>query len=384
MDNSRLDILLYGHDGRGLGHVSRVAAIGMAVRRLFPHLKVCLVTGCRQTQELIGEAPLDWIKLPAYDTMVIAGQSTGIDSPSGFADKELGRLRAEQIRQVIRLYRPRLVLADHAPQGKHRELVAALEDDQEHRPIWVLGMRGVVGTVVQTSSDMALDLYRRHYSRLLWYGDSAVLGSGHLELLKSRFAAEPVECGYVSRLVEQISLAQPQTVRRHGCTISIPWFGEHTTPFFDKLVEALGLLGPDFGRVRIFLGVNDIQTLKQKLDGLDFCSVERFSDHYLQSLCTSRCALIFGGYNSIVDVLSAAVPALVVTRDMKDGEQLEHLEALVAAPGIRLAAVMEHECTVEQLYRELGGLLRSGLDPFHLSGNLRGAEKAARTLVEML
>ncbi len=384
MEHSHLDILLYGHDGRGLGHVSRAAAIGMALKRLFPHLKVCLLTGCRQTQELLGEVPLDWIKLPAYDTEVIAGQSTGIDGPSGLDDKELGWLRAEQIKQVIHLYRPRLVLADHTPQGKHRELVAALEADLENRPIWVLGMRGVVGTVAQTSSETALELYRRHYSGLLWYGDSTVLGGEHLGLLRNRFAAEPVECGYVSRLVEQITFAPPQAVRRHGCTISIPWFSEHTALFFDKLVEALGLLGPEYGRVRIFLGTNDIQTLKQKLDGLDFCTVERFSDQYVQSLCSSRCALIFGGYNSVVDVLSAAVPALVVMRDMKDGEQQVHLQALAATPGIRLAAVVEAECTVEQLYQELGGLLRSDLDPLQLSVNLGGAEKAARTLVEML
>jgi hypothetical protein len=219
---------------------------------------------------------------------------------------------------------------------------------------------------------------------LLWYGDSAVLGGQHLELLRSRFATEPVECGYVSRLVEQISFAPPQAVRRHGCTISIPWFSEHTILFFDKLVEALGLLGPEYGHVRIFLGSDDIQTLKQKLDGLDFCTVERFSDDYVQSLCRSRCALIFGGYNSVVDVLSVAVPALVVMRDMEDGEQLNHLDALAAAPGIQLATVIEHECTVEQLYRELGGLLRSSLDPFQLSVNLGGAETAARSLVEML
>jgi len=49
MDNQRLDILLYGHDGRGLGHVSRSVAIGLALRRLYPHLKICVITGCRQT-----------------------------------------------------------------------------------------------------------------------------------------------------------------------------------------------------------------------------------------------------------------------------------------------------------------------------------------------
>ena len=283
MEQSRLDIMIYGHDGRGLGHVSRSAAIGMALRRLYPHLKVCLVTGCRQTQELIGDVPLDWLKLPAYDTVVIDGRSTGTDGPCGFEDKELGNLRAEQIRQLVALYRPRLILADHTPQGKHRELVPALTAETAERPQWILGMRGVVGSVSQAGSELAAELFQRYYNGLLWYGDSSVLGPDHLQILGHRFACEPVECGYVSRLIELISLAHPSGVRRYGCTVSIPWFGEHTDAFFERLIEALGLMGPDYGRFRIFLGGDDIFPYGQKLEGLDFCTLEPVSYTHLRA-----------------------------------------------------------------------------------------------------
>ena len=78
-----LDLLLYAHDGRGLGHVSRSVAVGLAVRRLHPGLRTLLVSGARGCAELIGPAPLDWVKLPAYATQVVDGRSRGIDGPSG-------------------------------------------------------------------------------------------------------------------------------------------------------------------------------------------------------------------------------------------------------------------------------------------------------------
>ena len=110
----RLDILLYAHDGRGLGHVSRTIAIGIALRRLFPELRVLLLSGCSISQEFIGSAPLDWIKLPSYETVIKSGKSAGIPGKSNFEDRELGTLRGEQIRQIVTLYRPRVVLADHS------------------------------------------------------------------------------------------------------------------------------------------------------------------------------------------------------------------------------------------------------------------------------
>ncbi|MFC1516801.1 hypothetical protein ACFL7E_08620, partial [Thermodesulfobacteriota bacterium] len=77
----RLDILLYAHDGRGLGHASRSIAIGMALKRLYPDFRVLQVTGCNLSQSLIDRAPLDWIKLPSYATRVHAGVSGGTDGP---------------------------------------------------------------------------------------------------------------------------------------------------------------------------------------------------------------------------------------------------------------------------------------------------------------
>ena len=149
----RLDILIYAHDGRGLGHVSRSLGIGMALRRLYPELKILFISGSAFTGELLGKAPLDWLKLPSYKTEVIGGKSCGIRGDSMFSDTELGGLRGNVLAQTVSLYKPRLVLVDHTPQGKHRELLPTLESaPMDCR--WVMGVRGIMGAVTQANDPL--------------------------------------------------------------------------------------------------------------------------------------------------------------------------------------------------------------------------------------
>jgi len=384
----RLDILLYAHDGRGLGHVSRSVAIGMALRRLYPELRVCLLTGCRQTQELISTAPLDWLKLPAYETEVRDGTSRGIDGLSNYSDQELARIRQQLIQHAFSLYRPRLFLADHTPQGKHKELVPALSSlSSPAQTACVLGVRGVVGSVGQTKLPLARDLFMRHFLKLLWYGDSTILGQEHRDLLSQRFSSDPLECGYVSRLAELNRLHSnlPHSDREHACTISIPWIGEHTEMFLRKLAEAMQRIGPGYGQFRIYLGDGASEGSKNLLNRLEGCAVEPFGSSYAHSLTNSKSAIIFGGYNSLVDVLAVRIPALVVLRNMRDKEQQEHLASLTKAEDVNLLLLDEKDCSPDIMHQHILNLLGNDLPTTPSGGvNLDGAENAAHALAALL
>ena len=116
---------------------------------------ILFLSGCKESQDLIGTAPLDWIKLPSYETIVSDGRSRGVRGNSNFDDGELGQLRGEQIKQIVKTYNPRIILADHTPQGKHRELLPALQDNNSSDIKWVLGLRGIPGNVSQVRSELA-------------------------------------------------------------------------------------------------------------------------------------------------------------------------------------------------------------------------------------
>lgn len=387
MDHPRLDILLYAHDGRGLGHASRTIAIGMALRRLAPSLRVLFVSGCKVSRELIGPAPLDWLKLPSYETEVVGGASRGSVGNSMYTDYELGELRACQLAQLVSLYRPRLVLADHTPQGKHRELVPSLTGIADTR--WVLGVRGVVGGVAQVGSDLAARLFKDHYRGLLWYGDPRVLGNEHLAILEKRFGRQPHPCGYVSRLRELGNWQDDGMVAGGPLagTISVPWLGEHTPAFLKQLALALARLGPDSGDWQLFIDPGtdpqDNQWVKTLFAAIPHCRQKPFSGtDYVESLTRSRCALIYGGYNSVMDVLARSLPAVVVLRAMRDREQQEHLGRLADAAGNMLNSVEEEAAGAEELAALLQAAL--GMPGRSLPIDLSGAERAASLLQKML
>lgn len=383
-----LDILIYAHDGRGLGHVSRSVAIGMAARRLFPDLKVLLVTGARITGELIGSAPLDWLKLPAYATRVVDGKSGGCDGPANFTDTELGTLRTLTLKSLITLYRPRCVLVDHMPRGKHKELQAAIEATRDSGTAWVLGLRGIVGKVPKLASTSAISFFNNHYRHILWYGDAAVLGKDQPETISRTFGVMPVETGYVSRFAEWRHWTETTRGDTGVATvISIPWWGEHTPAAMRPLIDVLEKIGDRFGRFDIFVGRNEKHdrhpAVTRKMASLPFCRLAPVGMGYFDSLNAARSALIYGGYNSLTDILFAGLPAIVLLRGMQDGEQEKHIELLNKNKQFHLTPMSEKNLDADRLHKTLLRQLTGG-GRRNTNVMLNGAENAARILAKII
>ncbi len=386
---ARLDVLIYAHDGRGLGHASRSIGVGMALRRLYPDLKVLFVSGCNLSRELIGNAPLDWLKLPSYETKVVDGKSIGVPGKSMFTDKQLGQLRSEELAHLVSLYKPRVVLVDHTPQGKHKELVSALSVGEDSDIRWVLGVRGVVGAVKQVRSELAGALFKDHYHALLWYGDSSVLGSSHYEQLGQQYNTVPVECGYVLRLAEFAVwncgvLEQEQPI---AGTISIPWLGEKSMEFLVILANALKRIPKSFGRWMLFVDMESSsgagRNIRKLFGEIEHCRLESPGIKYVSALLHSKTAVIYGGYNSLMDVVHAQIPAVVVVREMEDEEQQIHLRKLKDALGETISVVSETQVSAE----ELEGLLLANLQKNRypcVSLNTNGAARAATYLHSLL
>jgi len=354
----------------------------MALRRLSPDLRILVVTGCAHTQELIHNAPLDWLKLPSYQTEVIAGKSHGIDGNSGFTDKELGLLRVDTLKQLVLQYRPRVVLVDHTPQGKHRELLPALASSAGRDTRWVLGVRGVVGAVPQAGSTLAQQLFCDHYSGLLWYGDSRLLGTEQLEQLENQYSTQPTECGYVARILELNRLQnRPHSDQPLAGTIAIPWLGEHSLQALTCIVGALKNIGPAKGMWHLFADLNLEQhrQIVSSLQQLPHCLLQAPGPAYTEALLHSKTAVIYGGYNSLTDVLATGRPAVVLLRPMQDSEQQIHLQLLRNHGGNQLLPLNEQQLTVEAIERAMREQLEKPAIPAKIK--LAGAERAAQQLI---
>ena len=389
MTTSRLDLLIYAHDGRGLGHASRSIAIGMAVRRLYPELKVLFITGSRLVSQLIDSVPLDWLKLPAYQTKVVGGVSSGRMAFINLSDTELGECRSSIIQHLIDVLRPRCILADHSPQGKHKELVPSLETTRDTDTRWVLGVRGWVGRVPQVWSDTAKKLFSEHYRHLLWYGDSGLLGEAQPSALKSHFSVQPLETGYVCRISE---LDQWLPVQHHpndhlAGIFSVPWLGENTENVIKQIYHALDKIGSKYGIWRLFVGSPDDFSLQKKIhslfEKLSFCKITPASEQYREALMKAKTAVIYGGYNSLSDIFYANIPAVVLLREMQDEEQQAHMTRLKLLNRDRLMIYNEKDIEAEELAQVLIRQIHTKKLP-KPEINLEGAEMAAKYLFEII
>ena len=389
MTTSRLDLLIYAHDGRGLGHASRSIAIGMAVRRLYPELKVLFITGSRLVSQLIDSVPLDWLKLPAYQTKVVGGVSSGRMAFINLSDTELGECRSSIIQHLIDVLRPRCILADHSPQGKHKELVPSLKTTRDTDTRWVLGVRGWVGRVPQVWSDTAKKLFSEHYRHLLWYGDSGLLGEAQPSALKSHFSVQPLETGYVCRISE---LDQWLPVQHHpndhlAGIFSVPWLGENTENVIKQIYHALDKIGSKYGIWRLFVGSPDDFSLQKKIhslfEKLSFCKITPASEQYREALMKAKTAVIYGGYNSLSDIFYANIPAVVLLREMQDEEQQAHMTRLKLLNRDRLMIYNEKDIEAEELAQVLIRQIHTKKLP-KPEINLEGAEMAAKYLFEII
>jgi predicted glycosyltransferase len=358
----------------------------MALRRLFPQLKVLFVSGFKQTATLVGSCPLEWMKLPSYETQIIAGKSKGRLGNTNIKNCYLGPARASILESIITNFKPRCVLVDHDPPGKRDELLPSLRITKETDTIWILGIRAVVGEVAAIWSELSKKVFAEHYHCLLWYGDEKVLGNEILNTIGQYFSTKPIMTGYVSRFLEMKHWT-PYNSGKYAGTIAVPWLSETSLTFLENLYKALSELGERYGRWKIFVDLKKLEAvgnnIKLQFNEIPYCSVENVSDRYLAALANSRVALIYGGYNSLTDIMAAKVPSVVIVRGMNDREQEEHVRKISQLKPNLIYVLKESEANWKTLAEGLEQQLNVEVE-LESEIMLNGAEVSAGKIVEPL
>jgi len=270
-------------------------------------------------------------------------------------------------------------LVDHEACGKRGELVPSVKLETDTQ--WILGLRGIIGQVEDVWSDLATSIFKRHYCALLWYGDESVLGQEALSTIQERLDIRPFVTGYVSRLREMMhwfDISYDLRDKPYAGTIAVPWDSEASASVLNSLYRALSNMGDQYGEWQIFL--NFEQNIFQDLP---FCTVQDLGPRYLYALANSKTAVVYGGYNSIIDVLSVNIPAVVLLREVEDMEQQEHVKKISALRSTSLLAISESEIDSDRLQKALTRQLQvstlgsSGID-------LDGATTAAQKIAEYI
>lgn len=135
----RRRVLLYSHDGFGLGHLRRNTLIAAALQRADPSVRATLVTGVAADPGWAEARGLDVLRLPA-----LLKDSTGVYRAGHMSPEDAIAVRARLFLDAVERQRPDLVVVDRHPYGTGGELRPGLERAADQGAVLVLGLRDVL------------------------------------------------------------------------------------------------------------------------------------------------------------------------------------------------------------------------------------------------
>ncbi|WP_427174577.1 glycosyltransferase family protein [Arthrobacter sp. 92] len=333
-----LRIALYSHDSLGLGHVRRNLALAHALTNQLPGLTGRPVTGLLITGTAVApgfRAPegWDWVLLPGVDK-----------GPAGYKPRNLNMrmpdlvsLRAVVLEGFLTGFRPDLIVIDRHATGIHRELDAALSRvrAEGHARI-VLGLREVLD-----SPDTARDewdrlggagVVRKFFDEIWVYGDPSI--------------HDPVAAGEIP-----FSLRGLIHYTGYLATGRPPGAGPNCMPgpYFMTTVGG-GSDGHALASIAAATplpsGLGHLIVTGPQMPAGDLRQIRRLAttgttvvaavDDVIGHMRRAAAVVSMGGYNTVCEIMSTDVPALIVPRSQSRAEQL------IRARSLSRAGYLEH------------------------------------------
>jgi predicted glycosyltransferase len=376
-------VLIYSHDTYGLGHLRRCLRIAAALVGIGAARNVIIASGSPLARSFALPSGIDIVALPAvtkradgvYDSLTL-----GIDLD------DIATVRGELVRSLLQSFRPQVFLVDHSPAGMGGELGPVLDElaAYRHRTRVVLGMREIVDEAGKVDSEWTKsgvwDQLRQSYDAVIVYGDPVVKTTA-LELGMAARLSVPVEhVGYVAP--PSIDL-RPRRRRLPTVVVTVGG-GADGFGVLDTYVRFL-TSSPLAREVRSVLVTGPFfpdSPLGRACDRLARLPVEMvaFSDRMESLLATADGAVTMAGYNTVAELLSYQVPALMVPRVQPRLEQWLRATRLAAvAP---FSPVTADELRVKDIESFVSGIL-GGPRAIDHQLDLEGARAAAKALVRL-
>jgi predicted glycosyltransferase len=265
------------------------------------------------------------------------------------------RIRSELIRSSFEAFRPDLILVDHAPVGMHGELRPVLDAVGRERPRarLVLGLRDVIddaASVVDEWSRLgAWPCLESVYDRILVYGDPSVPTTAQELGLSTSFPWKVSHVGYLGRPIRTgQSSTEPMILVTTGgggdghdllraYAAFLEWL-PHPASFRSVVVT-----GPLMSRTRRQEMTSRFRDVPHQVEVLTF------TDRMDELIADASGVVSMAGYNSVVEVLSAGKPSLLIPRERPRLEQRIRAERLAErVPAVEWSPASQ--CTPQRIW----------------------------------
>ena len=326
-------IALYSHDSIGLGHVRRNLAIAHALNSTLPALTGEAVSGLLIT----GQSDATTFPVPAgWDWLVVPGLTRGAE---GYESRHLHlgmpaltTMRGNIVRVALRDFAPDLVIVDRHALGVHRELEGALAALRSTRPdcAIVLGLREVLDRKAVALAEWKTlggpRAIRALFNAIWVYGDPLIHNALATGEIPPALADLVVHTGYLSN-------GRPPGRSSHGAEpFVLTMLGGGSDGRQLATAAARAEVPAGFSHT-IVTGPQMPKEHRAEIRALagPGTTVVRSVPDALALARQASAVVCMGGYNTVNEVMSTSVPALVVPRIHRRQEQ-----------GIRATALSAH------------------------------------------
>jgi predicted glycosyltransferase len=380
-------VLIYSHDTYGLGHLRRSLLVAEGLASLPRPPTVLIATGSPRAQAFALPTGCDTLKLPA-----VTKTPTGDYRPRGLRMPldELVRLRSDLLRSSARAFRPDVILVDHSPVGMQGELWPLFHDLDKGptRPVVVLGLRDITDEpgAVEREWDRsgAFEAIRSVYDRILVYGDPRLRTTAQDLRLPERFPDKVKLVGYLARPITGVSYQgnEPTILVTAGGGGDGHQLLSGYLSFLESLpaparFRSIVVTGPFLSRNR----QREVRARCRAIGhGIDVLS---FTDRFEAMLASAKGVVSMAGYNTVVEILSAGVPALLVPRRTPRMEQMIRAERLSALDGdsVTFTETADPQAIGRFVHRVIGEPATNGHGPLVGMDGLAGTVSELRGLL---
>lgn len=366
-------VLLYSHDGTGLGHLRIVLGItnDLAARR--PDASFLLLTGSLQATSADLPPNVDYVKLPAMPKRHLYAGLPLADVPPT-EHRHIIFVRNAIARATIEAYRPHLVVIDHAPAGLFRELAEPLAwlRQAPERPKVALLMRDITFGPGQTRTlwrnERVYDLLEDVYDRILVYGSREVFDPIREYGLSASVADKTVFCGYLAppkptESVDEVR-ARLEVGDRPLVALSVGGGGDGAPLLRAYLTGLRQGLGPDVASFVVsgpLLPEEDQIEIDRLATDLPHLHRVPFTPDWLNILHAADAVVCMGGYNAMVEAVHAGHRAVIVPRLPGAEEQVIRADRF-ARRGL-VTVVPPTALSPERLWSAIRTTLARGVSP---------------------
>jgi len=336
-------IMLYSHDTYGLGHLRRNLLLCDRFAAVAQAPQVLLATGSPRAQAFELPEGCDTFKLP---TVLKQPDGTYRSRTLGVPFEEMREMRSQMLLAAYRSFRPDVVLVDHAPAGCEGEILPLLREVRSggKRPRMVLGLRDVIDEPGRVRSEWrrlgVWDELGDLYDHVLVYGDLRVPTTASELGLESRLPGKVVHTGYLGRPVPPYCpVAHRDTEPMILVTAGGGGDGHKLFRAYASFLESLEapapfrsvvVTGPFLSRERYAEISGRLRATVQRV------AVFRFTAKMESLLASAAGVVAMGGYNSVVEILAAGSPALIVPRTEPRREQVLRARRLAPHCGFEI------------------------------------------------